>query len=534
MLARSRMAWRRPDRLQQSNANGWKSPTVPSVLPLRSGGQFLARLFAHRGGFEGKLGASRPMAAALTADLASSFCSATDRTRIRPMNRHADAEPAGLCRSLTCGMNDRSQPGFQLVFAPTSMARSKSKLRERDEVAGLTVRRGRHRHFRCRRSRKLFDRSPSRGRCQRGRSFEGSGIGLALVRELVKLHHGDIAVESEEGRGTAFHITVPLGTAHIPPERVKDRFCRNRRQRHCLANSLSRRRCVGFRPAIPCWMLGQRAGVLHSDAAQERRLVLLADDNADLRDYISRLLASHEVRCRNGSGWRGGAWRGSVRGTAAGYPGHRCDDAAASTGLACSVAARDDASLRDLPVVMLSARAGDDAKVEGLDASAGRLPASSRFPRANCSLGWLRTLRWPDCAAKRWRQLAPARAKAREQAERVQLALDAGAIIGTWVWNVRTDHFVGDERFARSFGLDPARCQAGLQTERSAWPRFTKTTRRVLRRVKWVRPCGAAGRTAAGSTAVSPPRRRACSWIEANGRVDQDADGAVQHGFLAY
>ena len=46
----------------------------------------------------------------------------------------------------------------------------------------------------------------------RGRSFEGSGIGLALVQELVKLHGGEIRVESEEGRGSAFTVTIPFGT----------------------------------------------------------------------------------------------------------------------------------------------------------------------------------------------------------------------------------------------------------------------------------------------------------------------------------
>jgi len=47
----------------------------------------------------------------------------------------------------------------------------------------------------------------------RGRTFEGSGIGLALVQELVKLHHGSIRVESDPGRGTAFHVTVPFHQA---------------------------------------------------------------------------------------------------------------------------------------------------------------------------------------------------------------------------------------------------------------------------------------------------------------------------------
>ena len=47
---------------------------------------------------------------------------------------------------------------------------------------------------------------------QKSRSYEGSGIGLALVQELVKLHGGDIHAESEVGLGTTFTICVPFGT----------------------------------------------------------------------------------------------------------------------------------------------------------------------------------------------------------------------------------------------------------------------------------------------------------------------------------
>ena len=54
----------------------------------------------------------------------------------------------------------------------------------------------------------------------RGRSFEGSGIGLALVQELVKRHGGEIGVRSELGRGSTFTITLPFGAAHLPQDRL--------------------------------------------------------------------------------------------------------------------------------------------------------------------------------------------------------------------------------------------------------------------------------------------------------------------------
>ena len=54
----------------------------------------------------------------------------------------------------------------------------------------------------------------------RARTHEGTGIGLALVQELVRLHGGEITVVSEVGVGTTFTVTIPTGTAHLPADRV--------------------------------------------------------------------------------------------------------------------------------------------------------------------------------------------------------------------------------------------------------------------------------------------------------------------------
>ena len=55
----------------------------------------------------------------------------------------------------------------------------------------------------------------------RGRSIEGSGIGLALVQELVRLHGGTISAASEVGVGSTFTVRLPLGTDHLPADRVQ-------------------------------------------------------------------------------------------------------------------------------------------------------------------------------------------------------------------------------------------------------------------------------------------------------------------------
>jgi signal transduction histidine kinase len=55
---------------------------------------------------------------------------------------------------------------------------------------------------------------------QKSRTHEGSGIGLALVQELVKFHKGTIEVDSAVGRGTTFTVSVPLGRSHLPSDRI--------------------------------------------------------------------------------------------------------------------------------------------------------------------------------------------------------------------------------------------------------------------------------------------------------------------------
>jgi anti-sigma regulatory factor (Ser/Thr protein kinase) len=52
------------------------------------------------------------------------------------------------------------------------------------------------------------------------RTYEGTGIGLALVQELVKLHGGTVRVESAVGAGSTFTVTIPRGKEHLPAERI--------------------------------------------------------------------------------------------------------------------------------------------------------------------------------------------------------------------------------------------------------------------------------------------------------------------------
>ena len=117
--------------------------------------------------------------------------------------------------------------------------------------------------------------------------------------------------------------------------------------------------------------------------------------------------------------------------------------------------------------------------------------------------------------------LAKSEASARTNAERVQLALAAGAIIGTWHWDLPTDRFTVDEAFARAFGLDPALGREGIP---------------LAQIVSTVHPADRAGLTEAideaivrgGPYAYQYRTLRADGryyWLEANGRVDKAPDG---------
>jgi hypothetical protein len=66
---------------------------------------------------------------------------------------------------------------------------------------------------------RLFDRF-HRVEGARGRTHEGTGIGLALVQELAKLHGGTVRAESVCGKGSTFTVSIPLGTAHLPSVRL--------------------------------------------------------------------------------------------------------------------------------------------------------------------------------------------------------------------------------------------------------------------------------------------------------------------------
>ncbi len=190
----------------------------------------------------------------------------------------------------------------------------------------------------------------------KGRSYEGSGIGLALVAELVKLHGGEVHVDSRVGAGTRFALIFPLGSTHLPSDQIVAGAPRAEAGPAVAA----------FVSEADQWGQPARAATQPAATAAQGH-VLLADDNRDMREYVTQLLTAE--------GWSVDAvadGQTALRHARARVPDLVLTDVMMPglDGFGLLAALRKDEATRRVPVVLLSARAGNEAEVEGLNAGA--------------------------------------------------------------------------------------------------------------------------------------------------------------------
>jgi len=221
---------------------------------------------------------------------------------------------------------------------------------------------------------RIFERF-HRVRGAQSRSYEGSGIGLALVQELAKLHGGEVSVQSMEGRGTTFTVSLQTGSAHLPQERIE--------ASHALASSAlgavpfveealrwtAREEAPGTNPLLATD--GPPTGIIPTSRQDrrcptERSLVLFADDNSDMRDYVCSLLASRYevIAVADGEAALAALKERKVDLVLSDVMMPRLD------GFGLLRALRNNPVTQTLPVILLSARAGEEARVEGLEVGA--------------------------------------------------------------------------------------------------------------------------------------------------------------------
>jgi len=197
----------------------------------------------------------------------------------------------------------------------------------------------------------------------RRRTNEGSGIGLALVHELVEMHSGSISVQSELGVGTAFTVRIPLGSAHLPAQHISE------------ARSVAPTNAAAYVQEALGWLPEVSAHALPSDDLSQSietpigpaaGTVLLADDNLDMRQYVERLLSPRFFVKTASNG------REALEMATADRPDLILTDVMMPEmdGFQLLAALRSHPATSGLPVIMLSARAGEESRVEGLAAGA--------------------------------------------------------------------------------------------------------------------------------------------------------------------
>jgi PAS domain S-box-containing protein len=266
---------------------------------------------------------------------------------------------------------------------------------------------------------------------QKGRTYEGSGIGLALVQELVKLHHGAIRVESQVGRGTIFTIQVPFGTKHLPQDRIgAERGFASTSIRADAYVQEALRWLPEATPSAEISYQGEPPGAIPS---LRGAYVLLADDNSDMRAYVRRLLGCN---CEVQTVADGQAALESI---CARRPDLLLADVMMPRldGFGLLRAIRADPELRDLPVIMLSARAGEESRVEGLEAGANDYltkPFSSRelIARVTVNLELDRARREATKALSERKEADQRLASIVENCEDAIISTDLQGIISSW------------------------------------------------------------------------------------------------------
>jgi signal transduction histidine kinase/PAS domain-containing protein/ActR/RegA family two-component response regulator len=221
----------------------------------------------------------------------------------------------------------------------------------------------------------IFDRF-TRIEGTKARTYEGTGIGLALVRELVTSHGGAIKVKSTEGIGSEFIVSIPKGKSHLPKQQIYE----------------SKGRLPGselkepFVEEVTSWLpedaKSQKKKIRKYQREGHRR-VLIAEDNADMREYLTSILSEDDYQIL--------ALEDGQKVLDFLEEGRETDLILADVmmpvmdGFQLVKKLKSDQRFSDIPIILLSAKAGEDDKIEGLSLGADDYlvkPFSSKQLRA--------------------------------------------------------------------------------------------------------------------------------------------------------
>lgn len=177
------------------------------------------------------------------------------------------------------------------------------------------------------------------------REYEGTGIGLALVKELVELHYGEITVFSEPGKGSTFNLKLPLGKDHLLDDEIVGSNVNSDWNGKPLID--------GFEPKNTNEEIS---------GLSEKPFVLIVEDNADLREYLTSNLKNgfNILAVKNG--------RLGVEETTTKLPDIVISDLMMPEmdGLELCNKLKADERTSHIPIILLTAKADMQSKIEGL------------------------------------------------------------------------------------------------------------------------------------------------------------------------
>ncbi|MBC6431508.1 response regulator [Nostoc sp. HG1] len=195
------------------------------------------------------------------------------------------------------------------------------------------------------------------------RSYEGSGLGLALVKELVELHGGQVTLESVYGQGTTFSLWLLTGNAHLPAQQILETPTELNTSRASV--ELADLELVSTTDNIEDITKNLSPSIDTQDSAlKTQHSILVVDDNPDLRTYVSEIFRRngyHVQTARNGS-------EGHSRAKEI-IPSLIVTDLMMPlvSGLEMIQMIRKEEKLKGIPIILLTAKADEETRIEGTE-----------------------------------------------------------------------------------------------------------------------------------------------------------------------
>lgn len=192
------------------------------------------------------------------------------------------------------------------------------------------------------------------------KKYGGTGIGLALTKELVELHHGFISVTSIPGEGSEFTIELPPGKDHLTEDEIVDGAV--------ILTPLKRGKDLPELVVDESFKIDSSSQVPQDDIeiAEDKMIILVVEDNADAREYIKDSLGNEFVVEEAANGEQG------IRKAEKLIPDLIISDIRMPKmdGNELTRILKNDEKTSHIPIILLTAKPGQESKLEGLETGA--------------------------------------------------------------------------------------------------------------------------------------------------------------------